>query len=322
MSPTWFEPGEDGQPVPAPADYGPSLSNLIGDAVVALGEYAEAMRVVLVHPARDVSEELADATGKAVAALNEYRDRMAQVLVRLGDVAKAQDRVNDAVRGRFESLEGALGMRRWDDPGPATTVRLGPAFVPKVTRDPGFRVAGPDGEVRPKSNRSELEAADWADVDALIERAHQVGPEDAAAFRAELEQRFPSEPATSARFELGWDGLARRKQPAASSGRVVYGARCSWWDSIDKVGTKDGVAGGLPVCPHCGSPLFEVESEAVWLGPALARYEAAGRPGYRAMIEWGRGKCFRAERPGEHPMEALRRAYEAETGTVLTWTAI
>ena len=74
--------------------------------------------------------------------------------------------------------------------------------------------------------------------------------------------------------------------------RIVYGARCSWWDSIDKVGlipVPHSV--GLPCCPHCQSPLFEIDNEAIWFA-SVDRYEANGHPGYRAMVEWGRGKCF------------------------------
>lgn len=74
----------------------------------------------------------------------------------------------------------------------------------------------------------------------------------------------------------------------ANAARVVYGVRCTWWDSIDKVATTDS---GLPVCPHCGSPLFESPDLATWW-QAVDRYEAEEQPGYRAMMEWARGRCF------------------------------
>lgn len=70
-------------------------------------------------------------------------------------------------------------------------------------------------------------------------------------------------------------------------GRIVYGARCSWWDSISKVGRRVN----LPCCPHCGNVLFEMPSEADWWA-GVDHYEAAGHPGYRRMMEWARGKCF------------------------------
>ena len=41
--------------------------------------------------------------------------------------------------------------------------------------------------------------------------------------------------------------------------RVVYGANCTWWDTIDKISKT---ASGLPCCPRCGSVLFEIENEA------------------------------------------------------------
>lgn len=68
---------------------------------------------------------------------------------------------------------------------------------------------------------------------------------------------------------------------------IVYGL-CTWWDSIDKTDAN----GGLPLCPHCGSPLFEVvDEEAWWRG--VDRRETEGDPGHRAFVEWLRGKCFR-----------------------------
>ena len=69
--------------------------------------------------------------------------------------------------------------------------------------------------------------------------------------------------------------------------RLVYSAHGTWWDHISKVATRNG----LPVCPHCGSVLFEMDGESEWWAGA-ERYEAAGHPGYVAMIAWGRGKCF------------------------------
>lgn len=73
--------------------------------------------------------------------------------------------------------------------------------------------------------------------------------------------------------------------------RIVYGARCSWWDSIDKVSTIETPSGhGLPCCPNCQSPLYEVPSEAEWF--AGVNEHATKEPGYREFIEWARGKCF------------------------------
>ena len=87
--------------------------------------------------------------------------------------------------------------------------------------------------------------------------------------------------------------------------RIVYGMRCSWWDSIQKVGhtppnpARENVS--IPCCPHCGSVLFEVADEATWF--AAVDVHDRLHHGYRAMVEWGRGRCF----PN---YERLRESYE------------
>lgn len=68
---------------------------------------------------------------------------------------------------------------------------------------------------------------------------------------------------------------------------IVYGSRCAWWDSIDKCSS---LPSGLPCCPHCRCPLFQIE-ERHWLEGAR-QYEAAGHSGYVALLNWSRGKCF------------------------------
>ena len=70
--------------------------------------------------------------------------------------------------------------------------------------------------------------------------------------------------------------------------RVVYGATCAWWDTIDKIATTDS---GLPCCPHCKGVLFEMDNEEEWW-KGVNKYEKAGHPNYRVMIRWLRGKCF------------------------------
>ena len=82
--------------------------------------------------------------------------------------------------------------------------------------------------------------------------------------------------------------------------RIVYGARCTWWDSIDHVSTKRAV----PTCPHCGSPLFELDDEASWWRQ-VERYqrEHPEDASYRDMMAWARGRCFPT-------FEALRRAWQ------------
>lgn len=93
--------------------------------------------------------------------------------------------------------------------------------------------------------------------------------------------------------------------------RIPYGIRCTWWDSIDKVGLtppSGDISHRLPCCPHCGGMLFEVESEKVWFD-GVDRHEANGHPGYRALVEWSRGKCF----PN---YAALAAAYAARPGGI------
>lgn len=87
--------------------------------------------------------------------------------------------------------------------------------------------------------------------------------------------------------------------------RIAYGVGCTWWDSIYRVG-KTPMSGGisLPCCPFCKSMLFEVPSEQSWFAGVDA-HEKDGNPGYRKLIEWNRGKCFKN-------MADLKKAYEAE----------
>ena len=85
---------------------------------------------------------------------------------------------------------------------------------------------------------------------------------------------------------------------------IVYGARCVWWDSIDKAAILNTPSGhGLPRCPHCKGVLMQ-QSESDWWRE-VDLYERDGHPGYRKMVEWWRGKCF----PN---MAAMRLAYVKE----------
>ena len=80
--------------------------------------------------------------------------------------------------------------------------------------------------------------------------------------------------------------------PKPKDQRVAYGATCTWWDDISKVGKMPPSNGhSLPCCPRCGGVLFEVPNEAEWFAGA-DQYERDGHPGYRAKLEWSRGKCF------------------------------
>ena len=94
---------------------------------------------------------------------------------------------------------------------------------------------------------------------------------------------------------------------------IVYGANCCWWDSIDKSGMMPGSLqdparprSGLPCCPHCKSVLFQ-QDEAQWFD-GMKRHEDDGNPGYLAMMNWSRGKCFKK-------MSEMKAAYALEAKT-------
>lgn len=73
--------------------------------------------------------------------------------------------------------------------------------------------------------------------------------------------------------------------------RIVCGAVCTWWDSIDKVGRLGtGSMGPLPCCPHCKGVLYEYPDEETWWR-GVEDYTSK-HPDYRKFIEWCRGKCF------------------------------
>jgi hypothetical protein len=113
------------------------------------------------------------------------------------------------------------------------------------------------------------------------------------------------------RIRRARDVLADRELRAdierLSAQRVVYGARCGWWDTIDKAGSRPSIApGGLPCCPHCGSVLMEVDNEQKWWADAR-RFEADGHPGYVEALEWSQGRCFPS-------LQAALDDWAAETG--------
>ena len=93
--------------------------------------------------------------------------------------------------------------------------------------------------------------------------------------------------------------------PAVSDPRIVYGAGCCWWDSIDKVGH----VGSLPVCPHCSSVLYETPSLEVWNDGVLRHAAKTADPAYVRFVAWLRGKCFRK-------YTEARAAFEAEEAKV------
>lgn len=96
--------------------------------------------------------------------------------------------------------------------------------------------------------------------------------------------------------------LSDRKDP-----RIVFGANCVWWDSIDKAGRMKPEL-PLPCCPYCKSVLMEIPNIEAW-NESVDHYEAKGHPGYRAFVDWMRGKCFRSSKDAQ-------AAYALEGGEV------
>lgn len=97
------------------------------------------------------------------------------------------------------------------------------------------------------------------------------------------------------RRRLGIKGAHRNARAT-----VVFGAGCTWWDTIDKAG-KNAV--GMPVCPHCSSVLYELPTMKDWYDRVDAHDKQ--EPGYREFINWLRGQCF----PG---MDQANAAYSLE----------
>jgi hypothetical protein len=90
--------------------------------------------------------------------------------------------------------------------------------------------------------------------------------------------------------------------------RIVYGANCAWWDGIEKIGRIETVIAGrpatLPCCPHCRGMLFEIPSPKEWWASVEKYAKENDDPGYRAFVEWFRGKHFK-------DFEEARAAYNA-----------
>ena len=90
--------------------------------------------------------------------------------------------------------------------------------------------------------------------------------------------------------------------------RIVYGANCTWWDSISKASQ---LPNGIPCCPFCKSVLFEFPTLAAFMEGA-EKYEADGHPGYRELLTWQRGKCFRTMEDAKKRMESAKNLCECD----------
>lgn len=81
----------------------------------------------------------------------------------------------------------------------------------------------------------------------------------------------------------------------------VYGAHCAWHGTIADTARN----GQIPVCPHCGSVLFQTQEDAWWAG--VKNFNNIN-PGYEELIRWS-----------QHPkhfasFKDVIAAYNAETG--------
>ncbi len=101
------------------------------------------------------------------------------------------------------------------------------------------------------------------------------------------------------------------KTSASTDTRIVYGMRCVWWDGIEKTArTPERDGHSFPCCPCCGSVLMQMDDPKQWWD-TVEKHEAAGHPGYRAFIEWMKGKCF-------PDMKSAKAVYEAKPGRSVT----
>ena len=64
----------------------------------------------------------------------------------------------------------------------------------------------------------------------------------------------------------------------------VNGQRCTWWDTPENAAKSI-----VPACPYCGGPVATWEVSDWW---DRVNDTEKNLPGYRKLIEWGRGKCF------------------------------
>jgi hypothetical protein len=78
--------------------------------------------------------------------------------------------------------------------------------------------------------------------------------------------------------------------PKGKGKLIVYGARCCWWNTIDRAGRLGGQPHGLPCCPYCESPLFEIAEELWW--EQAQEVEDNGRDNYVDFVKWLQGKCL------------------------------
>lgn len=167
--------------------------------------------------------------------------------------------------------------------------------------------------------REPCAAPEWTKGDAP--RTADAGAIDESI--AELYDDPPSDPGVLSPLEYeaarrgDFDGppeTERLNTPRPRDPRIVYGARCFWWDSIFESGTMPPRPGepadappGLPCCPHCYSVLFEAPDYLKWLAGNQEAIDAGRAPAdHLDLLRWSRGKCFPSA-------EAAREAWLLDT---------
>lgn len=104
------------------------------------------------------------------------------------------------------------------------------------------------------------------------------------------------------------------QRPTPQADRVVYSARCSWWGTPETAGRRGS---GLPVCPFCGSPLFETSS-AEWEASANAYASKTEDPAYPEFVRWLRGRgCYSETGRARQIFDAEKRTNPAKVAEAI-----
>ena len=68
---------------------------------------------------------------------------------------------------------------------------------------------------------------------------------------------------------------------------------------------------GIPCCPFCKSVLFEFPNLAAFM-EGVDKYEKEGNPGYRKLLNWQQGKCFRTMEDAQKVMDSEKKLCECD----------
>ena len=74
---------------------------------------------------------------------------------------------------------------------------------------------------------------------------------------------------------------------------IAFGIDCLWWDVAANAVRKEVTLLSTELrCPHCGGRCGVANSKVQFL-EMLRRFEVIGFVGFREMMIWAQGKCFR-----------------------------